>query len=632
MGFEGIASSIEITNSYLLSATRGQGLKIGFELVAGREMQLGVAHFKKLPHRDIKSLFLKFVFICASSWLSSPDSFASEVEAPVMAPLLVYDPRLPAQQQHREENLDHFRRRLESVKKAGTKSIAVDFWWGLVQRDRGVFDWDYYTKDILPIIIESGLQVDAILSSHACGGNIGDDVNIPTPRDVRDVMPKMIGGLDARNKSELGRINEDSFSPFAINSQPRYGEDHPLGMLREFYESFRENMAPFAPYIKEITIGTHAAGELVYTAYHAHDRRIMWDGVEIASYPNRGALQASSDLARLKFKQFLQKKYEKDGRLALIDEVNAAWGTQYKSFEDIQFYIDSSHFQKFLEQKLQYSKEGQDFFDWYSGELADSGFKMALNAYEVFENDPKFKDLIFSLKIPGIHWNFQDRLALLTAGQVTTSGERDPKNPLRPADWSVENGLGYRKLLTSVFGRLKAAKPQVKWKAIFTCAEQPNCSMEAHPGVQGSGDEFKYDSEGNQNFGAYDLVGAFAKITKELGIRAGIENSMEGNLYSHPSLDRMYAHLQNNPHFETVTLLRIESLAEHHHPARGFIHAVNKMRRPPPLPKTDPTVERATESHSSENKGTHQAPSQEKPQISTTAMMLRECEVSLGGM
>ena len=85
------------------------------------------------------------------------------------------------------EKEDETRAQLKMLTKAGVDGVMIDVWWGLVEgKEPGVYDWSAY-KQVFKLVQEAGLKLQAIMSCHQCGGNIGDVVNIPIPQWVRDV-------------------------------------------------------------------------------------------------------------------------------------------------------------------------------------------------------------------------------------------------------------------------------------------------------------------------------------------------------------------------------------------------------------------------------------------------------------
>lgn len=65
---------------------------------------------------------------------------------------------------------------LMGLKKAGVEGVMVDVWWGLVEKDGpAAYNWSGYT-DLMEMAKQVGLKVQAVMSFHQCGGNVGDSV------------------------------------------------------------------------------------------------------------------------------------------------------------------------------------------------------------------------------------------------------------------------------------------------------------------------------------------------------------------------------------------------------------------------------------------------------------------------
>lgn len=98
--------------------------------------------------------------------LTWPVQALPEINA--MAPLIV-----------RERS--EFQHQLKVAKKLGITAISVDVWWGLVeQAGDQQFVWQYY-DDVFSDIRAAGLKIIPIMAFHQCGGNVGDDCDIPLP-------------------------------------------------------------------------------------------------------------------------------------------------------------------------------------------------------------------------------------------------------------------------------------------------------------------------------------------------------------------------------------------------------------------------------------------------------------------
>ena len=65
---------------------------------------------------------------------------------------------------------------LQALKSAGVEGIMMDVWWGLVEREKpGEYNWGGYVE-LLEMAKKHGLKVQAVMSFHQCGGNVGDSV------------------------------------------------------------------------------------------------------------------------------------------------------------------------------------------------------------------------------------------------------------------------------------------------------------------------------------------------------------------------------------------------------------------------------------------------------------------------
>lgn len=63
---------------------------------------------------------------------------------------------------------------LQALKSTGVEGIMMDVWWGLVEKDApGAYNWGGYSE-LLEMAKKHGLKVQAVMSFHQCGGNVGD--------------------------------------------------------------------------------------------------------------------------------------------------------------------------------------------------------------------------------------------------------------------------------------------------------------------------------------------------------------------------------------------------------------------------------------------------------------------------
>ncbi|KAJ3275540.1 hypothetical protein HDV01_000367, partial [Terramyces sp. JEL0728] len=142
---------------------------------------------------------------------------------------------------------------LQSVKNFGVRAIAGDVWWGLVETADQQFDWSYYNT-LSDHIIKAGLNWIPIMSTHRCGGSVGDNCNFPTPSWAN------IGGNPANIfKDIFGGTNSDSFSPWS--------GDFPYTQYDQFFQAFAQNFASKTNSIPRIDLSAGSAGEMKYPSY-----------------------------------------------------------------------------------------------------------------------------------------------------------------------------------------------------------------------------------------------------------------------------------------------------------------------------------------------------------------------------
>ena len=82
------------------------------------------------------------------------------------------------------ENRNGLEKQLKELRTAGVDGVMVDVWWGIVEsKGPKQHDWSAY-RSLFQLVQQCGLKLQAIMSFHQCGGNIGDAVNIPLPQWV----------------------------------------------------------------------------------------------------------------------------------------------------------------------------------------------------------------------------------------------------------------------------------------------------------------------------------------------------------------------------------------------------------------------------------------------------------------
>lgn len=442
----------------------------------------------------------------------------------VMAPLLIGDPANP-HSEHSTAEWKDFRRQLYEAKQLGAGAVSTDVWWGLVEPAKGKFDWSHYDR-VSDEIARAGLKWVPILSFHQCGGNVGDNVNVPLPNWIwKDIATRLPGGNpeSAKFKSEQGHTTAEYVSIWADHAA--------LENYEAVMRSFQRHFEPKAANIEEVNISLGPAGELRYPSYNAHDQNV--------GFPERGALQAYSDLAMRSFREYSIQKYGD------MDRVREAWGSN-----DISEIFPPSNPQEFFNRNdHHHSQYGRDFFDWYNQSLIDHGRRVMTKALDVFaSHDSPMLGIDIGAKVPGVHWRlgeindgkiaYGDRLSELSAGLIRTS----------LGDWHSDDlGRGYRPIISM----LRDLQPVLSGSAsrvvpVFTCLEMPDGqdgpSARALP---------------------HTLVKWFGNEANRQGLFLKGENALNGNLYNQNAWDLMRSELalpQQRGNYHGLTFLRMSDV------------------------------------------------------------------------
>ncbi|AEI40015.1 family 14 glycosylhydrolase [Paenibacillus mucilaginosus] len=334
-------------------------------------------------------------------------SISSDYKTYVMAPLT------------KITDWNAFRNQLITLKNNNVYAVTTDVWWGDVEgAGDNVFDWSYY-KTYADTVRAAGLKWVPILSTHQCGGNVGDDCDIKLPNWLWSK-----GTQDQLTiRSETGFYNKETLSPWWSGTAAQYDE---------LYASFASNFSGYKDIIAKIYLSGGPAGELRFPSYNTADG---W------SYPSRGKLQAYTDSAKADFRTAMQTKYGTVGAL------NTAWGTSLASFSDVSPPSDGDNF--FTNGYK--SNYGKDFLTWYQGVLEKHVKAIGAKAHSRF-------DSVFGVpvgaKISGVHWQMN--------------------NPTMPH--SAEYGAGYYNYST-LLDAFKSANLDLT----FTCLEMTDAQANTAP-------------------------------------------------------------------------------------------------------------------------------------------------------
>lgn len=287
---------------------------------------------------------------------------ANDFKASVMAPLT------------KITDWNAFKNQLITLKNNGVYALTTDVWWGDVEAaGDNQFDWSYYTT-YANVVSQSGLKWVPILSTHTCGGNPGDDCNIPIPswlwsKGTADEM---------KYKSETGYVNNEAISPFWSGIGQQYNE---------LFASFAANFTSYKSIIPKIYLSAGPSGELRYPSYY---NSAGW------SYPTRGKFQVYTDTAKNAFRNAMITKY------GSLNGVNQAWNLSLTNTSQINPPSDGDTFYSTGGYNSTY---GKDFLTWYQSVLENHLGVIAAAAHTNF--DPVFGVRI-GAKISGLHWQYNN--------------------------------------------------------------------------------------------------------------------------------------------------------------------------------------------------------------------------------
>lgn len=165
---------------------------------------------------------------------------------------------------------------LDRFKRAGVHGVMVDIWWGIVERDGPrKYDFSAY-KQLFKMTQEAGLKMQAVMSFHAAGSNVGDTCEIPLPKWVLEIGCE---NPEIFYTDRQGHRNAECLS-LGCDDVKLFHDRTPVEMYRDFVDAFANEFEHmFGDVITEITVGLGPAGELRYPAYPEGDGRWSFPGV-----------------------------------------------------------------------------------------------------------------------------------------------------------------------------------------------------------------------------------------------------------------------------------------------------------------------------------------------------------------
>ncbi len=271
-----------------------------------------------------------------------------------------------------------FDSQLDALRNNGITGISTDVWWGQFEANGDQqFSWTYY-QTYVTHVRDHGLKWVPILSFHQCGGNVGDNCNIP--------IPSWLSSKVANPSDQLDFVNESGFHNREYLS---FWSGIDVQQYDEAMTSFASNFSSYASTIDSVHVGMGPAGELRYPSYNA---AAGW------SYPQRGKLQSYSNVAKQAFRDAMvgvpTSKYSS------LTALNTAWGTSLSNSSQISPPTDGDNF--FISGRT--SQYGQDFLNWYQGTLLKHLDNVMSAAHTRLDSLGK----PLAAKIAGVHWLADD--------------------------------------------------------------------------------------------------------------------------------------------------------------------------------------------------------------------------------
>ncbi|CAO1941724.1 unnamed protein product [Urochloa humidicola] len=338
-----------------------------------------------------------------------PPLFANDDEETRLAsyvPVYVMLPLEVVTTENELEDAAELRAQLQRLHAAGVDGVMVDVWWGIVEGGGpSRYEWRAY-RELFEIVQAEGLKLQAIMSFHACGGNVGDAVAIPIQRwvlEVGDADP------DVFYTNPSGDRNRECLS-IGVDDLPLFRGRTAVQLYADFMRSFRENTADFldSGLIVDIEVGLGPAGELRYPSYSETQGWV---------FPGIGQFQCYDKYLAADFKAAAMEAGHPEWELPRdAGEVN-------DTPEDTEFFA--------AEGGTYLTEQGRFFLTWYSSRLLQHGDKILDEANKAFLGC-KVK---LAAKVSGIHWWYRhpSHAAELAAGYYNLgggAGARDGYGPI----------------------------------------------------------------------------------------------------------------------------------------------------------------------------------------------------------
>lgn len=281
----------------------------------------------------------------------------------------------------------HLEAMLDKMKTTNITGFMVDCWWGVTERSPKSYDFSAYQL-IVAMAKDRDMKVQLVTSFHQCGGNVGDDCDIPLPSFVSGTQGIWYTDQNGNEATEYVSLFADAV---------KIGGRTPLQMYSDWFAELNSTFgAELGSTITDIQVGMGPAGELRYPAYQL--AFWQWCGI--------GAFQAWDQHALESFKTHAAAANHTE------------WTSPPTDAGDYNSRIgDATTTPQFFQDGYQ-SDYGKFFLNWYFTSLKDHGAAVLSRARTAFGDK-----IALSGKVAGIHWWYKSEThaAELTAGYYNTN-------------------------------------------------------------------------------------------------------------------------------------------------------------------------------------------------------------------
>eukprot|EP00931_Biecheleriopsis_adriatica_P060881 TRINITY_DN36572_c0_g1_i1.p1 TRINITY_DN36572_c0_g1~~TRINITY_DN36572_c0_g1_i1.p1 ORF type:complete len:857 (-),score=154.33 TRINITY_DN36572_c0_g1_i1:44-2614(-) len=292
------------------------------------------------------------------------------------------------------------RQQLATIKACGVSGVMADVWWARSEAEPGQYHFGC-VQSLCALLKEMQLQLQAVMSFHRCGGNVGDSVTVSLPVWVLDVAREkqlLYCDMYGEASEECLSLAADTAAAFPGANRARTALDCYGDFTAAFARSCAEHMGVT---ITEIQVSMGPCGELRYPSY------LLSKGW---SYPGVGLVMAHDP----GMKECLQRE------TGLNEPPEGLPSDQNDTPDDVPLFRTAWR-QGGTGKPLFRFGAGKAFLEWYTKVLLDHGERVILEIISAVRRACQGtmpEHLAFSAKISGIHWQMQhpSRAAEMCAG------------------------------------------------------------------------------------------------------------------------------------------------------------------------------------------------------------------------